>query len=359
MRPRSNRKKHIRGIYAACPDWLHLHDTLRGMQELSSMSARWLAGSLASLLLLLPSAVRAQAEWPQRPVRLVLPFVAGGGTDITARLLAQRMTDRLRQPVLIENRAGGQGNIGAQVVARAAPDGYTMLYNTSFIVTSPAMTTAMSYDWRRDLTPVVGTVSVPLILLVHPSVPARTPAEFVTLLKARGTELSYSSAGIGNTTHLAVVRLLREIGASSTHIPYSGGGPALTDLMRGMVQFYMDTTNTAIGYIRDGSVHAIAIGSARRVDSLAEVPTVTESMLAGYTAESWAGVMAPAGTASTIIERFSREMLAVLAEPELQARLEQSSTIPTALGTEAYRVFLESEAAKWQAVIQAASIRLE
>ncbi len=298
-------------------------------------------------------------EWPQRPVRLILPFVAGGGTDVTARLLAQRMTERLGQQVLIENRAGGQGNIGAQLVARAAPDGYTMLYHTSFIITSPAMSQTMSYDWRRDLTPVVGTVSVPLILVVHPSLPARTPAEFIALVRSRGAELSYSSAGIGNTTHLAVVRLLQEIGATATHIPYSGGGPAMTDLVRGVVQFYMDTTNTAIGFVRNGSVRAIAIGSPQRVTSLPEVPTVAEAMMPGYTAESWAGVMAPAGTPAPIIARFSQEMLAVLREPDILARLEQSSTVPMALPTEAFRAYLESEAAKWQAVIRAANIRVE
>ena len=315
---------------------------------------------LMLLCLALPGVVRAQdAAWPQRPIRLILPFVAGGGTDVTARLLAQRMTERLGQPVIVENRAGGQGNIGANLVAHAVPDGYTLLYNTSFLVTSPALTREMSYDWRRDLMPVVGTASVPLILLVHPSLPARTPAEFVALLRSRGDTLAYASAGIGNTTHLAVIRLLQEVGASATHIPYSGGGPALTDLIRNVVQFYMDTTNTAIGFVRNDTVRAIAIGSAARVATLPEVPTVAESMAPGYTAESWAGVMAPAGTPEAIIARFSTEMLAVLAEPEVIARLERASSVPMPMATAQYRAFLESEAVKWQAVIRAAGIRLE
>lgn len=314
-----------------------------------------------SALLAIPFAgSRAQdASWPTRPIRIVMPFAAGGGTDITARFLAQRLTEKLGVSVVIENRTGGQGNIGALAVARAAPDGYTLLYNTSFIVTSPALTTTMAYDWRRDLAPVVGVASVPLILLVHPSLPARNLAEFAALVRRPESDLSYASAGIGNTTHLASARLLLELHGHATHVPYSGGAPALTDLVRGVVQFYMDTTNTAIPFVRDGTVRALGIASAQRVASLPDVPTIAEAIAPGFTAESWQGVMAPAGTPDGIIRRFSSEMLQILAEPAVLERLAQSSTLAMPMPTAEYREYLESEAEKWQAVIRAARIRLE
>ncbi|WP_027286174.1 Bug family tripartite tricarboxylate transporter substrate binding protein [Rubritepida flocculans] len=317
---------------------------------------------LAILALLTAPFAASQAQdtpWPTRPIRIVMPFSAGGGTDITARFLAQRLSEKLGVSVLIENRPGGQGNIGALVVARAAPDGYTLLYNTSFIVTSPALTSNMAYDWRRDLTPVVGVARVPLILLVHPSLPAQSLAEFAALVRRPNSGLSYASAGIGNTTHLASARLLLELRGHATHVPYSGGAPALTDLVRGVVQFYMDTTNTAIPFVRNGTVRALGIASAQRVASLPDVPTIAEAIAPGFTAESWQGVMAPAGTPDAIIRRFSSEMLDILAEPTVVERLAQSSTVTMAMPTAAYRDFLESEAEKWGAVIRAAGIRLE
>jgi tripartite-type tricarboxylate transporter receptor subunit TctC len=320
----------------------------------------WVA--LGALCAWLGAAIPARAQdaaWPARPIRLIMPFAAGGGTDITARLLAQRLTERLGVSVVVENRVGGQGNIGALAVVRAAPDGYTLLYNTSFIVTSPALTPNIGYDWRRDLTPVVGVASVPLILLVHPSVPARNLAEFAALVRAPGADFSYASAGIGNTTHLGAVRLLQELGGRGTHIPYSGGGPALTDLIRGVVQFYMDTTNTAIPFVRNGTVRALGIGALQRVASLPDVPTIAESIAPGFTAESWQGVMAPAGTPEAAIRHFSEAMLHTLADPAIVARLQQSSTTPMPMPTAEYRAFLEAEASKWGAVIRAAGIRLE
>jgi tripartite-type tricarboxylate transporter receptor subunit TctC len=305
------------------------------------------------------NALSQDAAWPTRPIRIIMPFAAGGGTDLTARLLAQRMSEKLGVSIVVENRAGGQGNIGAQLVARAAPDGTTFLYNTSFIVTSPPMAREMSYDWRRDLTPVVGVASVPLILLVHPSVPVRTAAEFVALVKRDGERIAYASAGIGNTTHLAALRLLQEVGATATHIPYSGGGPALTDLLRGVVQFYMDTLNTALPHIPAGTVRAIAVGSPQRVPMLPDLPTVAETVAPGYTAESWQGVMAPAGTSPAIIEKFSATLLETLAEPAIRAKLAESAIIPMALPTAAYRAYLEDEATKWRRVIEAARLRLD
>lgn len=312
-----------------------------------------------AMLLLAGESLAADASYPARPVRLLLGFAAGGGTDVTARLLAAKVAERVGQPVLVENRPGGQGVIATQLAVRGAPDGYTLLYNTSSLVTSPALMRDPGYDWRRDLVPVAGLAAVPLILLVHPSVPARDAREFVALAKTRGGELSYASAGIGNATHLAALRLLQEVGASAVHIPYPGGGPALTDLLRGTVQFYMDTTNTALPHLRSGAARALGVGSAERLATLPDVPTLAETVAPGYTAESWQGLMAPAGTPDAVVRSIGAAFLAVLADAEVRARLAQMSVVPRPRSSQEYRAYLEDEARRWQAVIAASGLRLE
>lgn len=314
-----------------------------------------LLGGFAALGVASSRGARA-AEWPDRTIRMIMPFAAGGGTDVTARLLMQKLSEKLGVSVVVENRTGAQGNIGAQAVARSAPDGYTWLYNTSFVVTSPALMNNLTYDWRKDLMPVVGIASVPLVLLAHPSLPANTPEEFRDLVRARGNDLTYGSAGIGNTTHLATARLLQELNATGTHIPYAGDSQAVTDLMKGVIDYYSGTVNTALSFIASGSVKAIAIGTEKRIDSLPNLPTVAETIMPGYTAESWQGVMAPAGTPEPVVRRMSEEIQKIMADPEIVARLAQTSTIPMVRDTATYRTYLESEAAKWQTVIRNAGI---
>lgn len=313
---------------------------------------------LALLSALAPFAAAAQdASLPSRGIRVLLGFAAGGGTDVTARILVARVAQQLGIPVVLENRAGGQGVIATQAVARAAPDGATVLYNTSSLITSPSLMRDPGYDWRRDLIPVAGLASVPLVLLTSTALPVQDASSFLALLKSR--ELTYASAGIGNTTHLAVLRMLQDVGANAVHVPYSGDSPALTDLLRGTVDFYMATINTALPHIRAGRVRAIGIGSPERLASLPELPTLAEVISPGYEAESWHGLMVPAGTPEGTVQRLGSEFLRALAEPDIQARLADMSVVLRPRGQAAYAVYLEAEAHKWEQVIKTAGIRAE
>ena len=288
---------------------------------------------------------------------MVLGFAAGGGTDVTARVLTAQVSQQVGVSVVLENRAGGQGVIATQTVARAAPDGYSVLYNTSSLITSPSLMRDPGYDWRRDLVPVAGLASVPLVLLTSPSLAATSAVELVALLKSR--ELTYASAGIGNTTHLAVLRLLQDIGATAVHVPYSGDGPALTDLLRGTTDFYIGTINTALPHIRAGRLRALGVTTSERLASLPDVPTIAEAISPGYEAESWHGLMVPAGTPEGIVHKLESEFLRALTVPEIQARLAEMSVVLRPRAQAAYRDYLEAEARKWHQVITAAGLRVE
>lgn len=304
-----------------------------------------------------PSAQAQEPAFPTRGVRVVLGFAAGGGTDVTARVLTAQVSQQVGVSVVLENRAGGQGVIATQTVARAAPDGYSVLYNTSSLITSPSLMRDPGYDWRRDLVPVAGLASVPLVLLTSPSLAATSAVELVALLKSR--ELTYASAGIGNTTHLAVLRLLQDIGATAVHVPYSGDGPALTDLLRGTTDFYIGTINTALPHIRAGRLRALGVTTSERLASLPDVPTIAEAISPGYEAESWHGLMVPAGTPEGIVHKLESEFLRALTVPEIQARLAEMSVVLRPRAQAAYRDYLEAEARKWHQVITAAGLRVE
>lgn len=303
------------------------------------------------------SAQAQEPSFPTRGVRVVLGFAAGGGTDVTARVLTAQVSQQVGVSVVLENRAGGQGVIATQTVARAAPDGYSVLYNTSSLITSPSLMRDPGYDWRRDLVPVAGLASVPLVLMSSPSLSATTAAELVALLKSR--ELTYASAGIGNTTHLAVLRLLQDIGATAVHVPYSGDGPALTDLLRGTTDFYIGTINTALPHVRAGRLRALGVTTSERLASLPEVPTVAEAISPGYEAESWHGLMVPTGTPDAVVHKLEAEFLRALALPEIQTRLAEMSVVLRPRPQAAYRDYLEAEARKWHQVITAAGLRIE
>lgn len=304
-----------------------------------------------------PSAQAQEPAFPTRGVRVILGFAAGGGTDVTARVLTAQVSQQVGVSVVLENRAGGQGVIATQTVARAAPDGYSVLYNTSSLITSPSLMRDPGYDWRRDLVPVAGLASVPLVLLTSPSLPVTSAVELVALLKSR--ELTYASAGIGNTTHLAVLRLLQDIGATAVHVPYSGDGPALTDLLRGTTDFYIGTINTALPHIRAGRLRALGVTTSERLASLPDVPTIAEAISPGYEAESWHGLMVPSGTPEGIVHKLESEFLRALTVPEIQARLAEMSVVLRPRAQAAYRDYLETEARKWHQVITAAGLRVE
>ncbi|TDU00854.1 tripartite-type tricarboxylate transporter receptor subunit TctC [Azorhizobium sp. AG788] len=312
------------------------------------------------IALMLPlSAARADDVYPSRPIKLVLPFAAGGGTDVVARILAQQLTKQMGVAVIVENRAGANGNIGAEVVARAAPDGYTLLYNTSFIVTNPWLYKSLGYNAEKDFDPILLTARVPLLLVVNPSIPVKTLAEFVEYAKARPGKLSYASSGIGGSTHLANLLLQRAAGIEAVHVAYRGGGPALNDVMAGAVQFYTDTANTAIPQVKAGTVRGLAVTSKKRLPELPDVPTIAETLQPDFEVYSWQGVMAPAKTPAAIIARLQKEFSAALQDPSVRERLAAQTAEPIGSTTAEYIQYLKDERALWGNIIQSANVRLE
>lgn len=312
------------------------------------------------IALMLPlSAARADDAYPSRPIKLVLPFAAGGGTDVVARILAQQLTKQMGVAVIVENRAGANGNIGAEVVARAAPDGYTLLYNTSFIVTNPWLYKSLGYNAEKDFEPILLTARVPLLLVVNPSIPVKTLAEFVEYAKARPGKLSYASSGIGGSTHLANLLLQRAAGIEAVHVAYRGGGPALNDVMAGAVQFYTDTANTAIPQVKAGTVRGLAVTSKKRLPELPDVPTIAETLQPDFEVYSWQGVMAPAKTPAAIIVRLQKEFSAALQDPSVRERLAAQTAEPIGSTTAEYIQYLKDERALWGNIIQSANVRLE
>ena len=298
---------------------------------------------------------RAQpAGFPARPVRLVVAFPPGGPTDVVARILAERMGRELGQPLVVENRGGANGNIAAEVVAKAEPDGYTLLYNTSSIAISQALYRSLAYDLRRDLAPVGLTAASPLALVVHPALPPRDPPGFVAWARANSGRVSYSSGGVGNISHLLSFLVLRHIGAEAVHVPYRGTAAALTDTAAGNVQFTSDTVVTALPLVQEGRVRAIAVSSAERTPLLPEVPSMAESglMPPGFEVGAWQGILAPSRTPPAAIARLNAALGVALADAEVRARLAAQGARPTGGTPEEYARYLAEEVARWGRVVR-------
>jgi tripartite-type tricarboxylate transporter receptor subunit TctC len=312
-----------------------------------------------ALIGLAPRALAQAAPWPARPIRVIVPFPPGGPTDIVARVLAERMSRTLGQPLVVENRPGANGNIGNDAVAKAEPDGHTVLYNTSSIALSPALYTRLPYDALRDLAPVAQTATIPLVLAVHPALPVRDLRGFVEHLRARPGALSYGSAGNGNVTHLAAFLLLRSQGLEAVHVGYRGSAPALVDAAAGQVQFLTDTVNSALPLIREGRLRALAVTSPLRLAPLPDVPTIAETLIPGFEVGAWQGIMVPARTPAAIIAALNAAALAALADAEVRAKLAEQGTEPLGTTPDEYGRILREETARWGRVIAESGVRLE
>jgi tripartite-type tricarboxylate transporter receptor subunit TctC len=295
----------------------------------------------------------AQQGFPSRPVRLVVAFPAGGPTDVLARVVGERMAAELGQPVVIENRGGANGNIAAEAVSKADPDGYTLLYNTSSIAISRALYKRLAYDVLRDLTPVALTASAPSLLVANPATGARTPAQFIAWARANSGRISYSSGGVGNISHLQAFMVMKHLGVEAVHVPYRGTAAALTDVAAGTVQFMCDALNTALPLAREGRVAAIAVTSIRRSPQLPEVPTMAESGLMPRDFDSgiWQGMMAPARTPEAAVARLNQAVNAALRDPGVRTRMEQMGATPTGGSVADYQRHLAAEIALWARVV--------
>jgi tripartite-type tricarboxylate transporter receptor subunit TctC len=319
----------------------------------------WLKGLGAAGLVAAFGRAQAQGSFPDKPIRWVLGFASGGGTDALVRGVAPSVGERLGTSIVIDNRAGANGNLAAETVAKSAADGYTLLYNTSSVITSPSLYSKLAFDPFRDFTPVMLVANIPLVLVAHPSVPATNLAEFIAYAKANPGRLSYASAGAGNSTHLANLLFLQAVGVSAVHVPYKGGGPALNDVMGGHVQFYMDTYNTALPMIRSGHVKAFAVTSLKRMPQTPQIPTVAETAVPGFEAGSWSGLMAPARTPREVIDKMASALKQSLNEPQVQERFSEKGAEARAEGPQPYAAFLKSEYERWGAIIRNNNVRLD
>jgi tripartite-type tricarboxylate transporter receptor subunit TctC len=313
--------------------------------------------------LALPTIASAQERspdadaWPRRTVRLVVPFAPGGSTDVAARILAERMGQTLGQTVVVENRSGSGGLVGADAVAKAAPDGYTLLMaTTGLLAIAPHLYPQMPFDPTRDFAPVSLAFSTDLVIAVSGGLPVRSLQEFVRYAKERPGSVSYASSGAGTTTHAATELFRLAAGMDLLHVPYRGSGPAMNDLVAGNVHLMVDQVASSIGQIKEGSIRALAVTGADRHPLLPEVPTVGEAGLPGARASSWGGVVAPARTAEPVVGRLNAAVRDAVAQPAVRRRMAAAGADPAASSPDEFVSFVRSEREKWGRVVREARI---
>lgn len=298
--------------------------------------------------------------YPNKPLKMILPFPAGGPTDIVARAMGQGLAEALGHNVVIDNRPGGGGLIGATLAAKAPGDGYTLLLGgiTTFGV-APSVHKNLAFDPVKDFLPVTMATRQPILLMMHPSLPVKSVREFIALAKARPGEINYASSGPGGSGHMAGELFRLVTGVNLVHIPYKGAPPALNELIAGQVQVMFGTILASAPHIRSGRVRAIAITGPQRSTALREVMTFSEAGLPTYDASSWNGVLVPAGTPRAIVDRLNAEIVRILKSPNVLERLAQDGALPAPTTPEEFAAFMKAEIAKWAKVVQAANIRID
>lgn len=307
----------------------------------------WLLG-----VMLFVAQVAGAQPYPYRVVRIIAPFAPGGGSDLVARLMAQQLQPHLAQSVIVENRPGAGGIVGSEVVAKAAPDGYTLLVVPISHAANISLTPKMPFHPEKDFAPIVHIASAPNIVLTHPSVPARNVAELVKLARARPGDLIYASSGNGSSTHLATELFKMMAKVDVLHVAYKGGGPALIDLLGGQVSMYFSSLPAAGPHLKTGRVRALAVTGKQRVQTLSEIPTVHESGVAGYEYVGWYGLLAPAATPAAIVTRLNAESNKFIKTREFAERIAVDGAEPVGGTPEAFAAHIRAEIAKWAAVVK-------
>lgn len=315
------------------------------------------AGFVCSLLAL-PTAAAAQT-YPAKPIRLIVPFPAGGPADTVSRIIGPRLADSLGQQVVIDNRVGGNGNTGAEITARTAPDGYTLMMVVSSFVTNPALYPNLSFDPLRDFTPVSLLTSAPLVLVVHPSLPVKSVRELIVLAKARPGELNYAAAGNGAGGHLAMELFKSMAGINMTTIVYKGGAQAVTDVIGGQVQLTVNNPLVVLPHVKSGRLRALAVTSAQRLAAAPELATIAEAGVPGFEASLWYGIVTPAGLPAPLTGRLHGEFLKALQHPETRERLVLDGVRIIGSTPEEFAGHLRQESVKWTRVVRDARIKLE
>lgn len=305
------------------------------------------------------SPVLAQAQaYPSKPIRLIVPYSPGGGADNAARVIANKLSSNLGQPVVIENRPGGSGIIGAQNVAQAEPDGYTVLYDASAFAVNPAIR-KMPFDAVKDLVPVSLAVTVPNILVVPPTAPYKTVQEFIDYARKNPGKLTYASYGAGSAAHLIGELLKNQAKIDLLHVPYKGGAPALTDVIGGQVDSYFANAASGLTYVKSGKLRVLAVTSAKRMANLPDVPTLAESGFKNFEVLEWNGFFVPKGTSKDVVTRLNKEIQATLKDPGTRQKLEGLGLDPIGSSPDEFSKFLQTEMSRWAALVKTNKISVD
>jgi tripartite-type tricarboxylate transporter receptor subunit TctC len=309
-------------------------------------------------LLAWPMVALAQANYPTKPIRLIVPFPPGGSTTIVARIIGQKMTESWGQQVVVDNRGGGNTIIGSDAMVKAPADGYTILLVTSTHVINPSLL-ATPYDAVRDFAPVATLVGTETLMVIHPGVPAHNLQDFIALAKAKPGQLNFATSGSGTTNHLAVELFMTLAGIRMQHIPHKGAGPAITDLIGGQVQMFTNNALPLTPFVKSGRLRAIAVSGETRLQSLPEVPTFTQGGLPGYEVKSWQGILAPAKTPQAVIDKLSREIANILRTPEVRDNLLNMGADPFIGTAQEFSALIKADLVKYAKLIRDAKIKIE
>lgn len=301
----------------------------------------------------------AEAAYPNKPVRLIVPFAPGGGTDIVARLIAQKLTEMWGQQVVVDNRGGAGTVIGTELAAKSPPDGYTLMQGTTTLAINPSVRAKLPYDTLKDFVPVTQAAFQSYILAVHPSVAARDVKEFIALAKAKPRTLNFGSPGTGTGSHLAGELFRFMSGTELVHVPYRGSGPALSDLLGGQIQFILGTILSTFPHVKAGRLRALGVSSLKRASALPDVPTIAEAGVPGYSATSWNGVLVPTGVPQPILRKLNTDIVKVIQSADVRGRLAADGGEAVGNSAQEFGAFIRSEIEKWAKVIRAANIRVE
>jgi len=314
---------------------------------------------LGSALVPWPASAQTSDAWPSKPLRFILPFPPGGGTDILGRIIAERLTANLSQPVVTENRGGAGGNVGAEAAAKSAPDGYTIVLVAPSLTISPSLYSKLNYDPVKDFAPVSLVATVPNVMVTHPPVPASTLAEFIRLAKTKPGEMNFGSGGSGTSNHLAGELFNIVAGVKLVHVPYKGVNLAMNDVLSGQIQLVVIGVPAVAPHIKAGKLRALALVALQRAAALPEVPTAAEAGLPNFEVTTWYGILAPAGTPKTIVTRLNAELVKIMHSPELKERLAAMATDPATSTPEEFGDYIKREIVKWGEVVRQAGLKAD
>ena len=338
---------------------------MKSFEKTSSLAGRLMklgacaALCVATFVLGAGSAPVVAQKYPDKLVRLIVPFAPGGGTDVLGRFVAAKLSDSLGVSVVIENRGGAGGTIGAEIAARAAPDGYTMLFTSASYTFNPSLYTKLGYDPLKDFTPITLVAMVPHLLVVHPSLPVKNVKELIALARQRPGQIFFASGGTGSSVHLAAALFIAMTRLDMTHVPYKGGGPAITGVLSGEASVMFPTMQSVMPLVKSGRLQALAISTATRSPALPEIPTIAEAGVPGYNATGWYGMLAPTGTPQAVIDRLNAEVVKILTTPELKERLASEGAVAVGNTPAQFDKFIRDEIGKWAKIIRDLKIKVD